>query len=106
MNMPDRPETWTWISAWLQQYWPALYAGALAGVIGFLRVMYGGGKIKQALFEAMLCGCITLAASHGLSIIGIPLETAPFFGGVIGLAGVEFVRALAKSIFQRKADHL
>lgn len=104
MNMPDRPETWAWVSTLLQQFWPSIYAGLLAAAIGGLRIMYGGGKVKQALFEAALCGCITLSVSQGLHLIGLSLESAPFFGGVIGLLGVEFVRARAKRFFKIKTD--
>ncbi|MCS4282222.1 hypothetical protein M2396_000487 [Pseudomonas sp. BIGb0278] len=32
----------------------------------------------------------------------IPISAAPFFGGVIGLLGVEFTRATAKKFFTRK----
>jgi len=39
-------------------------------------------------------------------LFGIPLSTAPFFGGVIGLLGIEFTRAVAKRHFNRKADQL
>jgi hypothetical protein len=28
-RMPDKPDTWAWLATWLEQNWPALYAGAL-----------------------------------------------------------------------------
>lgn len=102
--MPDRPDTWAWLAAWLEQNWPGLYAGALAVVIAALRVVYGGGSVRRMLIEAPLCGALALSASHGLSLIGIPLTAAPFFGGVIGLLGVEFTRATAKKFFIRKGE--
>lgn len=100
--MPDRPETWAFLASWLEHNWPGLYAGLLAALIAALRVIYGGGKIRQLVIEAPLCGFVALSASHGLSLIGIPLTTAPFFGGLIGLLGIEFVRAAAKKTFTRK----
>lgn len=102
--MPDRPETWAWLAAWLENNWHGLYAGALAVVIAALRVVYGGGSVRRMLIEAPLCGALALSASHGLSLIGIPLTAAPFFGGVIGLLGVEFTRATAKKFFIRKGE--
>ncbi|WP_448177364.1 phage holin, lambda family [Pseudomonas putida] len=100
--MPDRPETWAFLATWLENNWPGLYAGLLAALIAALRVVYGGGRLRQLVIEAPLCGFVALSASHGLSLIGIPLTTAPFFGGLIGLLGIEFVRAAAKKTFTHK----
>ncbi len=104
--MPDRPETWAFLATWLENNWPGLYAGLLAALIAALRVVYGGGKLRQLVIEAPLCGFVALSASHGLSLIGIPLTAAPFFGGLIGLLGIEFVRAAAKKTFTRKEGAL
>lgn len=96
--MPDRPDTWNW----LEQHWPTLYAGLLALIIAALRIIYGGGTLRRMLIEAPLCGALALAASHGLPLLGIPVSAAPFFGGIIGLLGVEGTRAAAKKIFTSK----
>ncbi|EPV8688033.1 phage holin, lambda family [Pseudomonas aeruginosa] len=102
--MPDRPETWAWFAAWLEHNWPAVYTCGLAIVIAALRVIYGGGGLRRMAVEAPLCGALALAVSHGLPLIGIPISAAPFFGGVIGLLGVEFTRATAKKFFTRKEE--
>ena len=62
--------------------------------------------LRRMLIEAPLCGTLALAASHGLALLGIPTSTAPFFGGVIGLLGVEGTRAAAKRFFNRKVEQL
>lgn len=100
--MPDRPETWAWLATWLEHNWPGLYAGGLTIIIAALRVAYGGGGLRRIAVEAPLCGALALSASHGLPLIGIPSSAAPFFGGVIGLLGIEFTRATAKKFFTRK----
>lgn len=105
-RMPDKTETWAWFAAWLEQNWPAFYAGGLAFLIAALRIIYGGGSWRRVLLEAPLCGALALSASHGLSLLGIPATTGPFFGGVIGLLGVETTRAIAKSIFKRKVEQI
>jgi lambda family phage holin len=105
-HMPERPDTWAWLAAWLEHHWPSFYAGLLALVIAALRVIYGGGTVRRMLIEAPLCGALAVTVSHGLSLLGIPVSTAPFFGGVIGLLGVEGTRAMAKKFFTRKADQL
>lgn len=105
-RMPDRPETWAWLAALLEHNFPILYAAALAAAISGSRLMLGGGSLRRICCESLVCGLITLAASHGLSLFGIPLSAAPFFGGIIGLVGAEGVRAGAKRVFERKADQL
>ncbi|MFK0032969.1 phage holin, lambda family [Pseudomonas monteilii] len=102
--MPDRHETWAFFATWLENNWPGLYSALLAAFIAALRVIYGGGRFRQLIIEAPLCGALALSASHGLSLIGIPLSAAPFFGGLIGLLGVECVRAAAKKTFIRKEE--
>lgn len=101
--MPDKADTWAWLSAWLHQNWPTVYASGLAGVIAALRVIYGGGNWRRMLLEALLCGAIALAACSGLELVGLPGTAAPFFGGMIGLLGVESTRALAQRLFDRQA---
>ncbi|WP_332763125.1 phage holin, lambda family [Pseudomonas koreensis] len=101
-RMPDRPDTWAWLAAWLEQNWHAIYSGLLAVIIAGLRVIYGGGTVRRMVIEAPLCGALALSASYGLSLLGIPISAAPYFGGVIGLLGVEGTRAAAKKFFNRK----
>ena len=104
--MPDRPETWAWLLAWLEQHHPLLYAAMLSSVLAAARFIYSGGGIRRALGEGFICGLITLAASNGLSLFGIPIEAAPFFGGMIGLIGADGLRAGLKRFAQRKVDNL
>jgi lambda family phage holin len=105
-RMPDKPETWAWLAVWLQENWPTLYAAAIAFFIAAMRIVYGGGDLRRVALEAPFCGLLALAGSHGLALLGIPTSTAPFFGGVIGLIGVEGTRALALRFFKRKVDSI
>ena len=104
--MPDKPETWAWLAAWLEHQWPALYASALAFWIAALRIVYSGGKLRRVAIEAPLCGVVVLAACNGLKLLGIPLDTAPFWGGLIGFLGIETTRAAARQIFKKQVDQL
>lgn len=103
-NMPDRPETWAWLSAWLQENFPVLYAAMLAAAIAAARLLHGGSTWRRIGLEALICGLITLAASHGLALFGIPVSAAPLFGGAIGLIGAEGIREGLKRFYNRKAD--
>lgn len=105
-RMPDRPETWAWLIAWLEHHHPLLYAAALSASLAAARFIYSGGGIRRALGEGFICGLITLAASNGLGLFGIPLEAAPFFGGMIGLLGAEGVRTGLKRFATRKVEEL
>lgn len=94
-HMPDKPDTWLIVIAWLSQHTPALYAAVLAVSISALRIIYGGGTKKAAFLESLLCGCITLAMLSGFESLGIPQSAAGVVGGMIGLLGVDKIRAYA-----------
>lgn len=105
-RIPERPDSWAWLTPWLEHHWHALYAGGLAFAIAALRIIYGGGGLRRVALEAPLCGLLTTAGTYGLPLLGIPTSAAPFLGGVIGLLGVEGVRALARRFLNRKVDQL
>ncbi|MEA1606158.1 phage holin, lambda family [Pseudomonas spirodelae] len=104
--MPDRPETWAWLIAWLEQHHPLIYAATLSTVLAATRFIYSGGGIRRAMGEGFICGLITLAVSNGLALFGIPEQFAPFFGGIVGLLGADYLRIGLKRIATRKADQL
>ncbi|WP_437438191.1 phage holin, lambda family [Azotobacter beijerinckii] len=103
-RMPDKPETWAWLAAWLEHNWPALYAGVLAFVIAAFRIAYTGGRRRQLLLEAPLCGFIGLGVSYSTELLGVSPSVGAFFGAMVGLIGVETVRALASRLLQQKVD--
>lgn len=105
-DMPDRPETWAFFAAWLQENFPALYAALLAAAIAAARLLNGGSTWRRIALEALICGLITLAASNGLGLLGIPASYSPLFGGFIGLIGAEGIREGLKRFYNRKADTL
>lgn len=105
-NMPDRPETWAWLSVWLQTHMPAFYAGALAFMISVWRVIYTGGKLRQLALESPLCGLLGVGASYGADALGMSQGTGVFIACVIGLLGVETSRAAAKRLLDRKVESL
>lgn len=94
-NMPEKPDTWLLVLAWFSQHTPALYAAGLAVSISALRIIYGGGTRKAAILESLLCGFITLAILSGLELLGIPQSAAGIIGGMVGLLGVDKIRAYA-----------
>lgn len=103
-HMPDKPETWAWLSAWLQANWPAVYAGWLAFLIAALRIVYAGGRLRQVVLEAPLCGLLGVGVSHSTELLGVPSSVGAFFGAVVGLIGVETARALADRFLGRRAE--
>jgi len=76
--MPDRPETYAWLAAWLEANFPAVYAGALALLIAAWRIIYSGGKLRQLLLEAPLCGLLGIGVSYGPALIGARKRRACF----------------------------
>ena len=80
MKMPDKPDTWAALLAWLSQHAP---------------IIYGGGTRRQALLEGALCGGLALTIISGFEFFGVPQSMATFIGGWIGFLGVEKIRDLA-----------
>ena len=105
-HMPDRPETWAWLAAWLEANFPAIYAGALAMLIAVWRIIYSGGKLRQLALEAPLCGLLGSGVSYGPALIGAPQQAGVFLACMVGLFGVEASRAAAKKVIIKKADQL
>jgi len=103
-TMPDRPETWEALLAWLQSVAPSLYALALSTTIAALRVVYGGGSRRQMMLEGALCGAATLAVVPLLGYLGFPADMAVFVGGFVGFVGVEEIRRLAIKLGERRTD--
>lgn len=103
MKMPDRPETWQAVLAWLQTVAPSLYAPALAAFIAVLRVVYGGGTRRQMILEGALCGGMTLALKPALLWAGLPVDMAIFIGACAGFVGVEKLRDWFIRVGEKKA---
>ena len=94
-NMPDTPDTWALVLAWLSQHAPLLYAAALSFAISALRIIYGGGTRRQAALEALLCTLFTAGAFPLLEYFGLPQNLAAALGGGIGFIGVKKISDLA-----------
>ena len=104
--MPDRPETWAFLAIWLEQNHPAIYAGGMALFVGSWRIIYSGGKLRQLLLEAPLCGLLGIGVSYGPALIGAPQEAGVFLACMVGLFGVEASRAAAAKVITKKAEQL
>ena len=101
-RMPDKPDTWAWLALWLQQNWPAFYAGALAFLIAIWRIIYTGGRLRQIVLEAPLCGFVGVGVTYGAELIGASSSIGAFFGSMVGLLGIEASRAAAQKYLDSK----
>ncbi|HGN0596062.1 TPA: phage holin, lambda family [Pseudomonas aeruginosa] len=95
MKMPDKPDTWAALLAWLSQHAPIIYASLLSWAMAMARIIYGGGTRRQALLEGALCGGLALTIISGFEFFGVPQSMATFIGGWVGFLGVEKIRDLA-----------
>jgi lambda family phage holin len=93
--MPEKPDTWSALIAWADQHSHALYAIALSGAVGALRIIYGGGALRQAVLEACLCALITAGAFPLLEYFELPQNMAAAVGAFVGALGMKKIAALA-----------
>ncbi|MBJ2243006.1 phage holin family protein [Pseudomonas sp. MF6772] len=49
--MPDKPDTWLIVLAWLSQHSPTLYAAGLSALMAGIRIIYGGGNRGRRSLE-------------------------------------------------------
>ncbi|WP_315809443.1 phage holin, lambda family [Pseudomonas sp. C9-3] len=94
-HMPDKPDFWAMVLAWLSQHTPILYAAGLSFLTALIRVIYGGGTRRQALLEAALCTLITLGLVSLLEWAGLPEGLATAAGVFTGFLGVKKVADIA-----------
>lgn len=93
--MPDKPDSWAKLLAFLAANAPMLYAAALACFIAFMRVMYCRGGWRLAFLESCLCGAFTAGAFPLLDYFGLPQSLAAALGAFLGMLGVKKIAALA-----------
>ena len=96
MPVPEKdPNLWALLAAWLAHHSPTLYGFSLAVGVAIVRVIYGGGTVRQMILEGALCGLLSLTLTSGLELVGLPISAAAFVGGMVGFIGTEAVREFA-----------
>lgn len=105
MRMPDKlPDMWAAFSSWLDVHQASLHAMFLSMTIAVVRVVYGGGPLRQMLLEGILCGLATLSLIPLLEWFGLPQSMSSFIGGMTGFLGVDKLRDLADRFSSSKVD--
>lgn len=86
---------------------PAPVGGALMSfVVALLRILYDrdGTPWQRIGIESLLCGAISFGACSGLQYFSLPAGVSVFVGSMIGLLGVEFVRAVARRSINKRVS--
>lgn len=103
-DMPEKsPEFWAALVLALREHGLAMM---LTFVLSYIRIhLYGEqksavAKLIESLFGALLIMLVGLA----VNALGANLAWTLFAGGLVGLLGIDQVRALAGKWAQRKAD--
>ena len=104
-TMPEKnPDLWA-------QFWMALsnplWQGAIMAIIvSLLRILYDAKETskRRILFEALICGALSLVASSLIEWMSWPPGLSVAAGGTIGFLGVTAIRELVTRFLGRKAD--
>lgn len=99
MPMPEKiPEFWVIALAWVSQHSTPIYAGLVSAVMAVLRIIYGGGTRRQALFEGVICTLFTIGLIPVLEYFGLPQNLATAAGVFTGFMGVKKLADLADRV--------
>jgi lambda family phage holin len=104
--MPDKPDTWAKFVEAMGN--PLLQGAIMAIIISLLRVLYDAKETskRRILFEALICGGLSLSASSVIAWMEWPSNLSVAAGGFIGFLGVTAIRELVTRFIGRKVDSL
>ncbi|MBU3825215.1 MAG: phage holin, lambda family, partial [Candidatus Oceanisphaera merdipullorum] len=103
MPVPHKdPSLWAMLAAWLAHHSPTLYGFFLAVAVAIVRVIYGGGSVRQMILEGTLCGLLSLTLTSGLELAGLPVSASSFVGGLVGFVGTAAARDFAMKWLGKK----
>lgn len=101
--MPEKSgDFWAALAGWWAAHQGSFHAMGLSIVIAVIRVIYGGGKLRQMVLEGIMCGLATLSIIPLLEWMGLPDSMASFAGGMVGFLGVDKLRELAEQFGRSK----
>ncbi|MBS7440276.1 phage holin, lambda family [Pseudomonas syringae] len=102
--MPDKPDTWARIVAAISN--PLWQGMIMAIVVSLLRILYDAKETskRRILFEALICGALSLVASSLIEWMAWPPSLSVAAGGTIGFLGVTAIRELVTRFIGRKVD--
>lgn len=102
--MPDRPDLWAKI--WLALSNPLWQGMIMAIIVSLLRILYDAKETskRRILFEALICGALSLVASNIIEWMEWPPSLSVAAGGTIGFLGVTAIRELVTRFIGRKVD--
>lgn len=102
--MPDKPDTWARIVAAISN--PLWQGMIMAIVVSLLRILYDAKETskRRILFEALICGALSLVASSLIEWMAWPPSLSVAAGGTIGFLGVTAIRELVTRFIGRKVN--
>jgi lambda family phage holin len=94
--VPDRFDTWAMVVAWLNQRMPILTAALIAASIAGLNAIYRGSGGRRIFLEALILAVVAGTVFPVLEHFGLSPALANPIAAVIGLVGLEGIRARAR----------
>ncbi|MCK3654242.1 hypothetical protein A4G19_13065 [Pasteurellaceae bacterium Macca] len=105
--MPEKnPDIWMQIAAWWATHHNSL-CGFTAGFVVALgrSFLYGKGSWRKKSIEAILCGILAYTARPILLYFQLSEEWITPIGAMLGLVGIDFIRATFLKIINKRVEN-
>lgn len=86
------------VTKWIEVYFPAICAGAMAATISILMGVRAGDPPKRNASGAAICGLVATGCYSFAIFLGMPPEAGIFFGAYLGFLGVDGIKDIFSSI--------
>lgn len=88
------------VTKWIEVYFPAICAGAMAAAISILMGIRAGEPPKRNASGATICGLVATGCYSFAIYCGMPPEAGIFFGAYVGFRGADNIKETFSSIGQ------
>lgn len=86
------------VTKWIEMYFPAICAGAVAATVSILMDIRAGEPPKRTSTGGAICGLVATGCYSFAIFLGMPPEAGIFFGAYVGFRGADNIKTMFSTI--------